>query len=117
MLSHLQKEGYSLPAGFSKNRLPEVGCEMFVTPGLYSRGHKSKATSGVQHLQMYRQAPGDHLASITSLSKKQNKLPWWLSGKESTCQSWRHEFDPWPGKIPHAVEQLSPWATTIEPTL
>ena len=25
-------------------------------------------------------------------------LPWWLSGKELTCQ-WRHEFDPWVGKI------------------
>ena len=28
------------------------------------------------------------------------RLSWWLSGKESTCQSRRHEFDPWVGKIP-----------------
>ena len=41
----------------------------------------------------------------------------WLSGKESTCQSRRHGFDPWSGKIPHAVEQLSPWVTTIKPVL
>ena len=27
-------------------------------------------------------------------------LPWWLSGKESTCQHRRHSFDPWVGKIP-----------------
>ena len=27
-------------------------------------------------------------------------LPWWLSGKESACQSRRHRFDPWVGKIP-----------------
>ena len=30
-------------------------------------------------------------------------LPWWLSGKESTCQRRRprrHGFDPWVGKIP-----------------
>ena len=27
-------------------------------------------------------------------------LPRWLSGKESTCQCRRHEFDPWVGKIP-----------------
>ena len=27
-------------------------------------------------------------------------LPWWLSGKESTCQCRRHRFDPWVGKIP-----------------
>ena len=27
-------------------------------------------------------------------------LPWWLSGKESTCQCRRHCFHPWVGKIP-----------------
>ena len=30
-------------------------------------------------------------------------LPRWLSGKESACQCrrrWRHQFDPWIGKIP-----------------
>ena len=27
-------------------------------------------------------------------------LPWWPSGKESTCQCRRHEFDLWVGKIP-----------------
>ena len=26
-------------------------------------------------------------------------------------------FDPWSGKIPHVMEQLSPWATAIEPVL
>ena len=44
-------------------------------------------------------------------------LPWWLSGKESTCQCRRHGFDPWSGKIARAVEQLSPCATTAEPVL
>ena len=28
-----------------------------------------------------------------------------------------HGFNPWSGKIPHATEQLSPWATTSESTL
>ena len=42
---------------------------------------------------------------------------WWLRGKESTCQCRKHEFDPWPRKIPHAMEQLSPCTTTIEPVL
>ena len=28
-----------------------------------------------------------------------SELPWWLSGKESTCQYRRHGFDPWVGKI------------------
>ena len=33
-------------------------------------------------------------------------LPWWLSGKEATCQSRRHKFDHWWRKIPYTVEQL-----------
>ena len=42
-------------------------------------------------------------------------LPWWSSGKESAFQCRGHGFDPWSGKIPHAVEQLSPSTTTTEP--
>ena len=42
-------------------------------------------------------------------------LPWWRSGWESACQCRGHGFEPWSGKIPHAAEQLGPWATTIEP--
>ena len=34
-------------------------------------------------------------------------LPWWFSGKESSCQCRPHWFDPCPEKIPHAGEQLS----------
>ena len=44
-------------------------------------------------------------------------LPWWLSGKESNHQRRRLRLDPWSGRIPHAAEQLSPCATTIEPVL
>ena len=35
----------------------------------------------------------------------------------SFCQCRRQEFDYWPGKIPHVVEQVSPSVTTIEPVL
>ena len=42
-------------------------------------------------------------------------LPWWRSGWESACQWGGHGFKPWSGKIPHAAEQLGPWATTTEP--
>ena len=42
-------------------------------------------------------------------------LPWWRSGWESACQCRGRGFEPWSGKIPHAVEQLGPWATTAEP--
>ena len=42
-------------------------------------------------------------------------LPWWRSGWESACQCRGHGFELWSGKIPHAAEQLGPWATTTEP--
>ena len=44
-------------------------------------------------------------------------LPWWLRGKESSCQCRRHTFDPWSEKIPHAAAQPSPRDTTIKPVL
>ena len=31
----------------------------------------------------------------------------WLSGKESTCQYWRHGFDPWAAKIPLGEEMTT----------
>ena len=43
-------------------------------------------------------------------------LPWWSNGWESTGQCRGHGLDPWSRKIPHAIGQLSPQATTIEPT-
>ena len=51
---------------------------------------------------------------ILSLRSKKG-LPWWRSGWESACQCRGHGFVPWSGKIPHAAEQLGPWATTAEP--
>ena len=42
-------------------------------------------------------------------------LPWWRSGWEFACQCRGHGFKPWSGKIPHATEQLGPWATITEP--
>ena len=42
-------------------------------------------------------------------------LPWWRSDWESACQCRGHGFEPWSRKIPHAAEQLGPWATTTEP--
>ena len=55
-----------------------------------------------------------------SLKKKLKGLPWWFSGWESACQCRGHGFDPWSGRFPHVVEQLSPmchnyWASTLEP--
>ena len=42
-------------------------------------------------------------------------LPLWRSGWESACQCRGHGFEPWSGKIPHAAEQLGPWAIITEP--
>ena len=41
-------------------------------------------------------------------------LPWWCSGQESACQCRGHGFELWSRKIPHAMEQQSPRATTTE---
>ena len=43
-------------------------------------------------------------------------LLWWSRGYESVCSYRAHGFDPWSRKIPHAIGQLSPWATATEPT-
>ena len=42
---------------------------------------------------------------------------WQKKKKKSICQCKRYGFDPWSGKTPYAMGQLSPRATTIEPVL
>ena len=57
------------------------------------------------------------------ISRIMNIDPWWLSGKESSCQCRRHEFDPWSRKIPHNHRAIKPesrnyWSPgTLEPVL
>ena len=53
--------------------------------------------------------------TINKTIKNPQGLPLWCSGWESACQCRGHEFEPWSGKIPHATEQLGPWAPTTEP--
>ena len=67
---------------------------------------------------MYKRATNliwKDLQDIANLKKNVEGLPWWRSGWESACQCRGHGFEPWSGKIPRAVEQLGPWATTTEP--
>ena len=52
------------------------------------------------------------VVSITLKSRQ--RLPPWLSGKESACQCRRHRFNPWSRKIPHAVGQLNLCTATTE---
>ena len=58
-----------------------------------------------------------HNLSPPWLKKKKKKrwtgLPWWLSGKESTCQCRRHRFNPWSRKIPRTMEHLRPCAPQL----
>ena len=61
-------------------------------------------------------------ATKNTATSKGAGLPWWSRGYESACQRRGRGFDPWPGKIPHTSEQLSPCATAteahaLEPTL
>ena len=55
------------------------------------------------------------LKQNSAIKKGHVGLPWWLSDWESACQCRGHGFKTWSGKVPHAVEQLGPWATTTEP--
>ena len=53
--------------------------------------------------------------SRNNWQKNKPGLPWWRSSWESACQCRGRGHEPWSGRIPHAAEQLSPWATTTEP--
>ena len=64
---------------------------------------------------MYVTAPDRKWSKCTSTSKRKNelwyihiKLPWWLSGKEHSCQCRRHRFDPQVRKIPWRWEWQPP---------
>ena len=55
--------------------------------------------------------------TLIVLLRQNRGLPQWLSGGESAFQCRRHGFDPRSKVIPHAVEQLNPYPTTVEPVL
>ena len=93
-----------------------------IWPGELVLTNKTWALTCKSARQKYQESARDSLSSFSLFMKPtlfQIKLtlalPWWLSSKESACQCRRHGFDPWSRKIPHAVEQLRPCATTIEP--
>ena len=51
-----------------------------------------------------------------SLPSKREGFPGGSVVKELACRHSRHRFDPWSGRIPHAMEQLN-LCTTAEPVL
>ena len=60
--------------------------------------------------------PIRHVVEIVR-NRENPGLPWWSSGKESTCQRRGHGFHPRSRRLPGTAGQLSPCATTTEPTL
>ena len=56
-------------------------------------------------------------ASGYSFRKRATRFPWWSSGSESACQGGRHGFDPWSGKIPHAMGHLGGRTGTTEASI
>ena len=69
---------------------------------------------GKSHCRMFSSIPVNSTSTVVTI-KNVEGLPWWLNGKESTCQCKRNGFDPSSGKIPYASEQLSQGAATTEP--
>ena len=72
------------------------------------------------HAEASTKLQGSKLVSLKILLQKANEkcenvlgLPWWYSGRKSTCRCRGHEFYPWSGKIPQAAEPLNPCATTL----
>ena len=64
---------------------------------------------------LYFMLSDKHFKILYKLNSISSGLPWWCSGWESACQCRGHGFEPWSGRMPHAVEQLGPWATITEP--
>ena len=67
----------------------------------------STTTTTTIYIYIYQLCIPSMNNSKRKLRKQLLELPRWLSGKESAHQCRRHRFDPWSGKIPHAVEQLN----------
>ena len=71
---------------------------------------------GIQVENLSLQGRSEMWKIIYSLQLKNiHGLPWWRSGWESACRCRGRGFEPWSGKIPHAADQLGPWATIAEP--
>ena len=89
------------------NSPPILKNRCVTTTEYYIAFHKTKVRISINHFPKYSTA---HWYKIYLWG-----LPWWCSDWESACQFRGHGFEPWSGKIPHAAEQLGPWAITTEP--
>ena len=105
LLSYFHKQHFGLQALIHCTII--LNCKHYICKALYSQWHSQKRCSNKKISQIIGL---NCKLRITGLG-----LPWWRSGWESACQCRGHRFEPWSGKIPHAAEQLGPWATTTEP--
>ena len=82
---------------------------------LHTHTHAGRAVSHLMDTYHRKTGAGKRDEDWLFAKRFTRGLPWWRSGWESACQCRGHGFEPWSGKIPHAAEQLGPWATATEP--
>ena len=87
-LQHILGYYCSSPTSISGSSLPQQDCILFTLIFLRPDIHQT--------------LPVDK--NILEISITLKGFPWWLSGKESSCQCRRHGFDSWVGKIPWRVK-------------
>ena len=98
-----------LGVNFERNINKTLTVKQRPTPSLYALpSNQWPDTCWFSSLDSHQNHPGKGGSTFkTALG-----LPWWLGGKESTCQCRRHGFNPWSRRIPQATEWLRPGATT-----
>ena len=74
-----------------RSRGGQSGCELEIVLGATGKCCIWSPSTVTSWRKLY-----NRLVGISSFSR----LPWWLSGKESSCQCRRPRFCPWVGKIP-----------------
>ena len=85
----------------------------------------SSLWSGASHLASLSISKEKNIAHLIRLVREINRcslkstqgLPRWSSGWEPACHSRGHGFDPWSGKIPHAIGRHRQRRTASEPVL
>ena len=66
-----------------------------------SNGRETSGSGNKIERDVYNREKGERKARE---KERREGLPWWLRGKESTCQCKRHRFGSWPKKISHTAE-------------
>ena len=81
-----------------------IFCVYLLHTHAYTHKYINKHIIGIRQQSFRPSSYCDYILMCISLYlyviNRGRGLPWWLSGKESTCQWRRHRFDPWVEKIP-----------------